>query len=79
MVSYTTTEIRGLLPSGWNLVAGEAGRWDDKAGAFEIRVQDPADVAWPLVVDRKALDKSDGDRLAALRRAIDTLYREALG
>lgn len=77
MLSYTTAEIRGLLPSGWNLV--DNGRYDGKRGTYELTVQDPADNAWPLIVDRKTLDRSGGDRLAALRRAIDELYREALG
>ena len=78
-LSYTTSEIRGLLPSGWNLGAGAAGRYDPKREEYEIEVEDGADVAWPLVVDRRDLEKSAGDRLNALRRAVDALYRKALG
>jgi hypothetical protein len=78
-LSYTATEIRGFLPSGWNLRAGAAGRWNPKRGEFVIEVKDPADVEWPLVVDRRDLEESDGDRLVALRSAVDELYRESLG
>lgn len=79
MLSYTTVELRSLLPSGWNLAAGERGRQGADPGRYEVMVVDPADVTWPLVVDRRALEASDGDRLGALRCAIDDIYRKALG
>lgn len=79
MLSYTTAEVRGLLPSGWNLVEGGRVRHDAKRDSYAVDVQDPTDTTWPLAVDRRAVEASGGDRLAALRVAIDELYREALG
>jgi hypothetical protein len=67
--------MRSILPSGWNL-AGD-GAWDGGRRAWVQPVVDGADVAWELRV--AADDVGRLGRIEALRRAVDRLYREALG
>ncbi len=77
---YTETEIRGFLPSGWDLVqssANDPGTWDPKKQAWQVRVVDNVAFDWPVVV--KASDVSSKGRLEALRLAMDVVYRERLG
>ena len=84
-VNYTTIEVQSVLPSGWSLpsparssVTAELNRTDRrKTPAWEIRVQDVADVDWDLEVKLGAVEKLG--RMEALRQAMDKLYREALG
>ena len=75
-VSYLPQEIRSYLPTGWNL-ASETGRFDAKKGQWQITVVDGAENEWPLEVASKDTDKVG--RIPALRRAMDQLYRAALG
>jgi hypothetical protein len=76
-LTYTEIELKGYLPSGWGIRRGSVGRWDGSKGAWSIEVYDPADNAWPLVVEGKAV--SESGRLVALQRSVDELYRNALG
>ena len=74
-LSYTETEIRSFLPTGWNLAGDSPGAWDPKKKVWRLRVLDGVDFDWPVEV--KA---GEGDnRLDALRRAMDRVYRERLG
>jgi hypothetical protein len=74
-LSYTETEIRSFLPTGWNLTGDGPGTWDPKKKIWRFRVIDGVDFDWPVEV--KA---GEGDnRLEALRRAVDRVYRERLG
>lgn len=75
-LSYIPDEIKSYLPSGWSLVE-EAGRWDAKRATWTIRVLDVADQDWPLAV--KAADADKLGRMAALKVAMDRVYREGLG
>lgn len=74
-LTYTEIELNGYLPSGWGIRKGSVGRWDAAKGAWKIEVYDPADNSWPLVVEGK---KVGDDRLEALRKSVDELYRKAL-
>jgi hypothetical protein len=76
-LTYTEIELKGYLPSGWGIRRGSVGRWDGSKGAWSIEVYDPADNAWPLVVEGKAV--SAKGRLVALQQSVDKLYRNALG
>ena len=75
-LSYIPDEIKSYLPSGWSLVA-DSGRWDAKRAIWTIRVLDVADQDWPLAV--KAADADKLGRMAALKVAMDRVYREGLG
>jgi hypothetical protein len=75
-LSYTETEIRSFLPTGWNLT-GDAGAWDAKKNVWKMTVLDGVELDWPVVV--KADDASSQGRLEALRLAFDRVYRERLG
>ncbi len=77
---YTETEIRGFLPSGWDLIRSSAnapGTWDSKKKVYQVRVLDNVAFDWPVVV--KDADVSSKGRLEALRLAMDAVYRERLG
>jgi hypothetical protein len=79
-VAYTTTEIESVLPTGWALVDGAAplpGKKSRRPLAFTARVQDGAEVDWPLEVSTDAVHRLG--RMEALRQAMGKLYREALG
>ncbi len=79
-LSYTETEIRSYLPSGWSLAGGPGGpegAWDPRKQAWQVSVLDNVDFDWPVTV--KAGDAGSHGRLEALRRAIDVVYRERLG
>jgi hypothetical protein len=76
-LTYTETELRGFLPSGWGIRAGSIGRWNSAKSAWQIEVYDPADNDWPLVVEGKAAGSKG--RLEALQQSVDKLYRNALG
>lgn len=74
-LSYTETEIRSFLPTGWNLAGDSPGTWDPKKKIWRLRVIDGVDFDWPVEVNA-----GEGDnRLDALRRAMDRVYRERLG
>jgi len=74
-LSFTDIEIRSYLPSGWGVQPGATGRWNAGTGTWTIDVYDVADNVWPLTVD----SRTSGDRVAALRTAIDRLVRKGLG
>jgi hypothetical protein len=76
-LTYTETEIRSFLPTGWDLAGDPQGDWNAKKRSWQIRVLDNVEFDWPLVV--KAEDAGSLGRLEALRRAMDTVYRERLG
>ena len=76
-LSYTETEIRSFLPTGWDLTGNPEGSWDPKKKVWSARVVDGVDFDWPLEVEAGAARKVG--RLEALRKALDRLYRERLG
>jgi hypothetical protein len=76
-LSYTETEIRSYLPTGWNLADDEPGAWDPKKKVWQTTVLDNVDFDWPVVV--KPGDASSLGRIEALRQAFDRVYRERLG
>jgi hypothetical protein len=79
-VAYTTTEIQSVLPSGWALLDGALpppAKKPKRPLAFTARVQDGAEVDWPLEISADAVHRLG--RMEALRQAMDKLYREALG
>ena len=75
-ITYTETEVRSVLPSGWGIVAGSAGRWDARAGTWSIEIQDGAEQRWLVEVDSGA---AGSDRLAALDTEIRRIERKGLG
>jgi hypothetical protein len=76
-LSYTETEIRSFLPTGWDLAGDGQGTWDAKKKSWQVRVIDNVEFDWPVVV--KADDAGSVGRLEALRRAMDVVFRERLG
>jgi hypothetical protein len=76
-LSYTETEIRSYLPTGWDLIGDPEGTWDPKKKVWSARVIDGVDFDWPLEVE--ADDAGKLGRLEALRVAFDRLVRERLG
>ena len=76
-LSYTETEIRSFLPTGWNLAESGAGIWDSKKNVWRTMVIDNVDFDWPVEVLPDAA--SSLGRLEALRQAIDRVFRERLG
>lgn len=76
-IEYTRLEVRAYLPGGWRLADPDRpGRWDARKSCWTIPVLDTSEVTWDLRVTAK---EARGERLEALQRAIDRLYREALG
>lgn len=75
-LSYTETEIRSYLPTGWELTGGP-GAWDSKKKVWRTTVLDNVEFDWPVVV--KPGDATSLGRLEALRQAFDRVYRERLG
>src|SRR5947209_17510336 len=47
-LSYTETEIRSYLPTGWDLLGDPAGTWDPKKQVWRSRGRDGVDFDWPL-------------------------------
>lgn len=76
-LSYTETEIRSYLPSGWNLAEDGVGSFDAKKKVWRTMVIDNVDFDWPVEV--KPADATSLGRLEALRQAIDRVFRERLG
>ena len=76
-LTYTETELKSYLPSGWGIRQGSVGRWDADKSSWQIEVYDLADNDWPLVVPGK--DATAKGRLEALKVSVDELYRKALG
>jgi len=76
-LSYLPVELHSYLPSGWKLVEGDAGAFDAPKDLYRIQVLDPAQVDWPLEISGRSV--AEHGRVEALRRAMDKLYREALG
>ena len=77
-IRYTSLEVSGLLPSGWNqMVPAESAAWEPRRRIWSLTVYDGAGVEWELVVLAKEIE-SHG-RLQALRLAIDRVYRHGLG
>ena len=75
-ITFTETEVRSVLPSGWGIVAGAAGRWDAGDGTWSIEIYDGADQRWTVAVDSSA---AAGGRLGALDAQIRRLERKGLG
>ncbi len=77
-LSYTLTEIKSYLPSGWTLAEEQpAGSWDDRKRSWQATVRDSVQFDWPLEV--KAAEASQKGRLEALKAAMDRVYRGRLG
>lgn len=76
-LSYTETEIRSYLPSGWNLAEDGVGSFDAKKKVWRTMVIDNVDFDWPVEVKPSEADSLG--RLEALRKAIDRVFRERLG
>jgi hypothetical protein len=76
-LSYTETEIRSFLPTGWNLTEDGPGAWDPKKKVWRTTVLDNVEFDWPVEV--KTDEVSSLGRLEALRKAIDRVFRERLG
>ncbi len=74
-ISFTPIEVRSYLPGGWSLKAAEGQPEDSET--WSATLVDIADMEWPLSVTPKEVDRHG--RIEALRRAIDRIYREALG
>ena len=69
--------LRDLVVHDWRLTDPEIpGSWDPRNSSWSISVLDSTEVPWVLRVAAKDVG---GERLKALQRAIDRLYREALG
>jgi hypothetical protein len=76
-LTYTETELKSYLPSGWGIRLGSVGSWDSEKGSWQIEVYDLADNDWPLVVPGK--EAASKGRLEALQASVGKLYRNALG
>lgn len=76
-LSYTETEIRSFLPTGWSLTEDGPGAWDPKKKVWRTTVLDNVEFDWPVEV--KTDEVSSFGRLEALRKAIDRVFRERLG
>jgi hypothetical protein len=75
-LSYLPIEVRSYLPGGWVLAEGAHGTFDAKRGVWQITVSDGADSEHQIKVDTAA---AAAGRLEALRKAIDSTCRKALG
>lgn len=75
-LSYTETEIRSYLPTGWNLSEG-TGAWDPKKKVWRTMVLDNVEFDWPVEVTPD--EASSLGRIEAMRKAIDRVFRERLG
>lgn len=76
-LTFLPIEVTSYLPSGWGLIDEHGGRWDARRRAWSAEVYDSADNQWTIRVAGADADKHG--RLAALKLAVDELYREALG
>lgn len=76
-LSYTETEIRSYLPTGWGLTEDGVGSFDAKKKVWRTMVIDNVDFDWPVEVKPSEVDSLG--RLEALRKAIDRVFRERLG
>lgn len=72
-LSYTTTELRSILPLGWSYEPGSA-RWDPARETWQATLRDGSKLAWPVRVTRRQAESVG--RLEALRRAAQTARRE---
>ncbi len=73
-VMYTDVELESYIPTGWVLADDDAPGWNQKRKGFRATVIDGSDLDWELFVPHKEVDEHG--RIEALRRAVDTLYRE---
>ena len=76
-LTFLPIELKSYLPPGWGLIDESGGHWDGRRHAWSTEVYDPADNSWTLRVSSAEAEKLG--RLAALKQAVDVLYREALG
>jgi hypothetical protein len=76
-LSYTETEIRSYLPTGWSLAGEGPGAWNPKKKVWSTTVIDNVEFDWPVEV--KPADATSLGRIEALRQAFDRVYRERLG
>lgn len=75
-LTFTETEIRSNLPSGWGISGSAAGKWDAAKGVWSIELYDGADNRWTVGVAAK---DAGSDRLGALAQQIRKLELKALG
>lgn len=76
-LSYTETEIRSFLPTGWNLTEDGPGAWDAQDKVWRTTVIDNVDFDWTIEVTPN--EASSLGRLEAIRKALDRVFRERLG
>ena len=76
-LSYTESDVRTYLPTGWNLAGDGPGAWDAKKNVWRTTVLDNVEFDYPVVV--KPADAQSHGRMEALRQAFDRVYRERLG
>lgn len=72
-ISYTTTELRSILPLGWSLQPDSA-RWDSARETWQATLHDGSELAWPVRVTRREAESVG--RLEALRRAAQRARRQ---
>lgn len=75
-LQFLAIELESVLPSGWGLLDGP-GEWNPRRASWTTEVYDLADNHWTIEV--RAAEAKQLGRLEALKRAVDKLYREALG
>jgi hypothetical protein len=73
-IMYTDVELESYIPTGWVLADGDTPGWDPKRKGFRVTVIDGSDLDWELLVKQSAVEEHG--RIEALRRAVDTLFRE---
>lgn len=72
-ISYTTTELRSILPLGWS-IEPDSAHWDADRQTWRAVLRDGSKLAWPVRVSRREADSVG--RIEALRRAAQTAKRE---
>jgi len=76
-LSFVEEELNSFLPTGWRLVDGGRGTWDEKRRLYRFRVLDNVDFDWPVAVS--GAEAEEHGRLGALERAMGRVFRDRLG
>ena len=72
-LSYSSHEIRRVLPLGWSLCEEVPSDWKPEAGAWLAAVRDGSGLTWRVRVDADEVDQLG--RSEALRRAMVRVAR----
>lgn len=72
-ISFTTTELRSVLPLGWS-VEPDSARWDPERQVWQATLRDVSKLAWPVRVS--LAEAQAAGRLEALRRATQAAKRQ---